>query len=69
MKYIVLPKKNNVYGYCVGCAGAGQCNAECTLCREQNNGGGGGGGCSCHSVPIYAYRGGGGGGRCDLHSC
>lgn len=67
MKYVVLPKKNNAYGYCHSCTG-GQCNGECTLCRDQSNGGGGGGGGRCvHATPIYGY--GGGRGGCDLHSC
>lgn len=37
MKYVVLPKKTNVYGYCHASTGD-KCN-ECTLCRDQNSGG------------------------------
>ena len=67
MKYLVLPEKNNVYGYCVGCGN--DCSNKCNHCGGNcsgncnSRGGGGGGGCRANAIPIYAY-----GGGCSLGS-
>ena len=57
MKYLVLPKKNSGYNYCV-CASdcGGNCGSNCGSRCGGNCGRNNGGGSGCGVVAIYAFR-------------